>query len=180
MPNGPRTFHLVLVAAFVALGTAGLSAKESASTVTCTDGTTSKGGKGACSHHGGIAQGAAAAPSGVKIVSPEPDAAHVGTRVRCNDGSSSPHGVRGACSGHGGIDLIPANDNSGAKPSGTKPAKVTAPVSTPHSEPMNTPSAAMPGGATAKCKDGSLSNSKHHSGTCSGHGGVDQWLDGSK
>jgi hypothetical protein len=34
--------------------------------------------------------------------------------------------------------------------------------------------------ATAKCKDGTYSKSTHHSGTCSKHGGVDQWLDGSK
>jgi hypothetical protein len=32
------------------------------------------------------------------------------------------------------------------------------------------------GVATAKCKDGTYSNSKSHSGACSHHGGVDQWL----
>jgi hypothetical protein len=31
-------------------------------------------------------------------------------------------------------------------------------------------------GASAKCNDGSYSHSQHRSGTCSGHGGVDQWL----
>lgn len=31
-------------------------------------------------------------------------------------------------------------------------------------------------GATAKCRDGSYSHSQHRSGTCSGHGGVAQWL----
>lgn len=33
-----------------------------------------------------------------------------------------------------------------------------------------------PSGATAKCKDGSYSMSKTHSGSCSHHGGVAQWL----
>jgi hypothetical protein len=33
-----------------------------------------------------------------------------------------------------------------------------------------------PTGATAKCKDGTYSKSQHHSGTCSSHGGVAQWL----
>ena len=33
-----------------------------------------------------------------------------------------------------------------------------------------------PPGATAKCKDGTYSFSKHHSGTCSGHKGVAEWL----
>ncbi len=33
-----------------------------------------------------------------------------------------------------------------------------------------------PPGATAVCRDGTYSFSTHHSGTCSGHGGVDHWL----
>jgi hypothetical protein len=33
-----------------------------------------------------------------------------------------------------------------------------------------------PPGATAICRDGDYSFSTHHSGTCSGHGGVKQWL----
>ena len=41
-------------------------------------------------------------------------------------------------------------------------------------DPVQAPSA--PAGATAKCNDGTYSFSKHHSGTCSGHGGVAEWL----
>lgn len=33
-----------------------------------------------------------------------------------------------------------------------------------------------PPGATAICRDGQYSYSQHHSGTCSGHGGVATWL----
>ena len=33
------------------------------------------------------------------------------------------------------------------------------------------------GSATAVCKDGSSSYSQHRSGTCSGHGGVEKWLE---
>jgi Protein of unknown function (DUF3761) len=36
-----------------------------------------------------------------------------------------------------------------------------------------------PPGATAQCRDGTYSFSQHHSGTCSHHGGVAVWLDGS-
>ncbi len=36
-----------------------------------------------------------------------------------------------------------------------------------------------PPGSTAKCRDGTYSRSQHHSGTCSHHGGVAVWLDGS-
>jgi hypothetical protein len=39
------------------------------------------------------------------------------------------------------------------------------------SEPQQPPS-----GATAKCRDGDWSFSQHHSGTCSGHGGVAEWV----
>jgi peptidoglycan hydrolase-like protein with peptidoglycan-binding domain len=37
-------------------------------------------------------------------------------------------------------------------------------------------SSGIPSGATAQCGDGSYSFSLHHSGTCSHHGGVSQWL----
>jgi Protein of unknown function (DUF3761) len=38
---------------------------------------------------------------------------------------------------------------------------------------------AIPGfSATARCRDGTLSYSAHHQGTCSHHGGVSVWLDG--
>ncbi|MCV7350412.1 DUF3761 domain-containing protein [Mycobacterium parmense] len=33
-----------------------------------------------------------------------------------------------------------------------------------------------PPGATAQCRDGDYSFSTHHTGTCSGHGGVSRWL----
>jgi len=36
-----------------------------------------------------------------------------------------------------------------------------------------------PPGATARCKDGTYSYSQHRQGTCSYHGGVAAWLDGS-
>jgi hypothetical protein len=39
--------------------------------------------------------------------------------------------------------------------------------------------ASPPPGATARCRDGTYSYSKHRSGTCSQHGGVAQWLSGS-
>jgi|ERR1700722_19109083 len=35
----------------------------------------------------------------------------------------------------------------------------------------------IPSGATAQCRDGSYSFSRHHRGTCSHHGGVARWLD---
>ncbi|HEY3597123.1 MAG TPA: DUF3761 domain-containing protein [Paraburkholderia sp.] len=34
----------------------------------------------------------------------------------------------------------------------------------------------VPEGASARCRDGTYSFSRHHSGTCSRHGGVESWL----
>ncbi len=41
--------------------------------------------------------------------------------------------------------------------------------------PAKTQSGAVPPDASAKCADGTYSFSRHHSGTCSRHGGVAQW-----
>ncbi|HLX03647.1 MAG TPA: DUF3761 domain-containing protein [Trinickia sp.] len=41
--------------------------------------------------------------------------------------------------------------------------------------PAKTKSGATPVGASAKCADGTYSFSRHHSGTCSRHGGVAEW-----
>ncbi|MEK7617598.1 MAG: DUF3761 domain-containing protein [Patescibacteria group bacterium] len=42
--------------------------------------------------------------------------------------------------------------------------------------PTKTQDNSVPAGASARCRDGSYSFSQHRSGTCSGHGGVAQWL----
>ena len=42
--------------------------------------------------------------------------------------------------------------------------------------PAHTVTGETPAGATAKCRDGTFSFSRHHSGTCSHHGGVANWL----
>ena len=41
--------------------------------------------------------------------------------------------------------------------------------------PAKTTNGRVPTGASAKCVDGTYSFSRHHSGTCSRHGGVAQW-----
>ncbi len=42
--------------------------------------------------------------------------------------------------------------------------------------PAHSLSGGAPQGASAQCRDGTYSFSRHHSGTCSRHGGVAQWL----
>ena len=58
-----------------------------------------------------------------------------------------------------------------------KPATVTAPAKGAKLAPTPSvsPKTAEPG-ATARCQDGTFSHSKQHSGSCSRHGGVAQWL----
>jgi hypothetical protein len=112
--------------------------------------------------------------------------------VTCKDGSTAPHGGRGACSKHGGINKDAAAPAAPAAPAAAaaapaKPAAPAAPAAAP-AKPEKAEKAAKTGeksvngdatGATAKCKDGSFSHSKTHTGTCSRHGGVAEWLDGS-
>lgn len=120
----------VAAACFVAPVTLNAQATATAATVTCKDGTTSKAGKGACSHHGGVNKSAAASaatssPSSAAAPSPAPAAAATspktastaaagkgtsenndptGAIAKCKDGlySHSKH-RSGTCSKHGGV-----------------------------------------------------------------------------
>jgi hypothetical protein len=84
--------------------------------------------------------------------------------------------------------------SNGTKVAAVQPAPVqtTAPSTTTPSSPTSSTSSgdgytnvdgnyvqspgSDPAGASAKCRDGSYSYSQHRSGTCSGHGGVAEWL----
>ena len=97
-----------IVGALAFLLLVGTASAKTAETVTCTDGTTSAPGKGACSHHGGVAKGAAAAPadaSGKKSTARVPLAQRAeGATAKCGDGTywhSPVHG--GACAHHQGV-----------------------------------------------------------------------------
>ncbi len=89
----------------------------------------------------------------------------------CGDGTTTNASGKGACSGHGGVQKAsPGTTGAMATPAADAalpPAKLTPSAST---------SASPPAGATAKCKDGTYSKSKNHSGACSRHGGVANWL----
>jgi hypothetical protein len=60
-----------------------------------------------------------------------------------------------------------------AKPPVSMPANT---VTKPAATPVAAATAGAPAGAAAQCKDGTYSMSKHHSGSCSHHGGVAKWL----
>jgi hypothetical protein len=110
----------------------------------------------------------------------------------CKDGTTSAATGKGACSGHGGVQKAAksaAAATGSATPAAAAPAAPAAPSpaaapaapaakSAPamKSAPTATAGNTDPTGATAKCKDGTYSKSQHHSGTCSSHGGVAEWL----
>lgn len=126
------------------------------------------------------------------------------TPTTCKDGSTSDVTGRGACSGHGGvlkIKKMKVKETAAATPAASMPAAATAPAAAattvaaaptakastmtkaaPEAKaseskaPTMAASSTDPVGATAKCKDGSYSHSKHHGGSCSNHGGVADWL----
>jgi hypothetical protein len=74
---------------------------KTAATVTCTDGTTAKAGRGACSHHGGIAKGGTSSSAPAAASANTGDAA--GASAKCKDGTYSHSTHNGACSHHGGV-----------------------------------------------------------------------------
>jgi hypothetical protein len=118
-------------------------------------------------------------------------AADTAAATTCQDGTTSTATGRGACSGHGGVRKASATSGAtapsaaapaapaAAAPAATPPPATTAKpaTSTAKSAPTGTADAT---GATAKCKDGTYSKSQTHSGTCSSHGGVAQWLNAPK
>jgi len=146
-----RTLLALLVASTLAFSS-GLSFAQDAATVTCKDGSTSKAGKGACSHHGGVNRGAASTSS-TSAPAPAPSS----SKSKAPSASPAPEAPAPTPQ--------PAAKSTHAHP--------TTPGSTGASKAANTD----PTGALAQCKDGTYSHSKKHSGACSHHGGVAKWLD---
>jgi hypothetical protein len=99
----------------------------------------------------------------------------------CKDGTTSAAIGRGACSGHGGVQKA---SSAATAPAATATPSGAMPQSAPAAAAKSTASASKPASAgnvdptnaTAKCKDGTYSKSKHRSGSCSHHGGVAEWL----
>jgi len=186
-----RLLAIAALAAFAAAQAPLVLAASSSGTVICKDGTTSVGGQGACSGHGGIDKKATAAKAKERKSKAskeskekktkkesnerktEPAASTAEATVKCKDGTTS-KGGQGACSGHGGIDKGGGSAAPAAAPAAAKPARpAAAQTSASDQEPVSSDAS----GAIAKCNDGSYSHAKVHTGACSRHGGVAQWLD---
>jgi Protein of unknown function (DUF3761) len=96
----------------------------------------------------------------------------------CKDGTTSTATGRGACSGHGGVQKAGKSAAAAAAaPAATESASpAAASKAAPAAKAAATTGNTDPTGATAKCKDGTYSKSKHHTGSCSHHGGVAEFL----
>jgi len=149
----------LLAAAALALPAAAKTAKKA--DVTCNDGTTAKAGRGACSHHGGVAVAKAPADKAERSADKAAKSSKNKTRAELDQGKKETEKKSG-----GILDTI-----FGRKKADTAQGRSS--DTTPRSATRD----AKSGTPTAKCKDGTMSYSAHHSGTCSGHGGVDEWLD---
>jgi Protein of unknown function (DUF3761) len=129
--------------------------------VTCKDGSQSPPVRGACSHHGGVG-----AP---------------------NDTAKPTKDAKGkvTAKGNGAItdkqetseDIRQEKQNHGTK--AAKEGGLWSKMAGRSARPPERTTAKKSGSTapTAQCKDGSTSYSEHHSGTCSGHGGVEKWLE---
>ncbi len=110
--------------------------------LTCVDGTTSAGGRGACSGHGGVNKSASKANAttvrtevkAAKGAASKTEGAEV--TLTCTDGSISHTTGRGACSGHGGVKAASATSKTTGTPVQV-PATATPPTPTPRA--TNTP-----------------------------------------
>jgi hypothetical protein len=154
-----RSLLLPVVVALAAAPTA-----VYAQSVTCADGTTSEAGRGACSHHGGIAKTRASEPkreTSTRKTETSGRKTTTTTRVRCNDGSTSTATGRGACSRHGGV----AGDAD--RTSSREPSRESTREPTRESTRNADPSTSL----VVRCEDGTISIAQGR-GACSHHGGV--------
>ncbi|MGH7592838.1 MAG: DUF3761 domain-containing protein [Gemmatimonadales bacterium] len=165
------------------------------STGVCKDGsyTTAKSKSGACSNHGGVktwtgtavvAKTGVMAKTAAPMAAPAPTggAKPAGATGTCGDGSfTTAKSQSGACSRHGGVKAWYGATTAAATPMtapGAPPTAKTAGATTAGSrgKVLVAPIAGAPAAATALCNDGTYSESKHRSGSCSDHKGVKQWL----
>ena len=146
---------------------------RSGETVDCGDGTSSAGGQGACSHHGGVETASQSKSESDRSNGGTEDnngsvggdsrsGTRTGQTVQCRDGTSSAGG-QGACSHHGGVETA-SQPNSAREPASSPDGSADRSVNGESAD------------ASALCNDGTYSHTEHREGACSYHQGVQKWL----
>jgi hypothetical protein len=158
--GGENTMRNILVPLLSALAlslpaAAKSASKDAGAQVTCKDGSRSKSGRGACSHHGGVASAQAQQQ-------PQKSAKN---NAKVDNGDTATTGPAKSGDSGGILGTLFGKRGGSAQGRGS--------TATPRSSTREGKS----GTPTARCKDGTSSYSAHHSGTCSGHGGVAEWLE---
>jgi len=188
-----RVASAILVAGIFSVG---FVRTGTAATVTCKDGTTATGGRGACHGHGGVDKSASAgSTTSAPTAAAEPSGS--AATVTCKDGATAKAG-RGACHGHGGVAKAGTAESAPTPPHAKRTAPPVPAAAAPPSSPPRPPRAAAqptsppaqvatsthakaatadPSGAIARCRDGMYWHSAQHRGACSHHGGVESWTD---
>jgi hypothetical protein len=185
-----RCAGYLVTAVLLASGGVAWADGEDAVQVMCKDGTMSTAGRGACEGRGGVAEDQGTAeptkttPASIESgatekVPPKSNPVAQPAQVRCKDGVWVTVAT-GACSDRGGEDrtsLAPqAIPGAAPAPPARRESMAPNPKSTlTANPPLSDPDSAR---ASARCKDGSFAQATHHSATCSGHGGVEEWLQG--
>ena len=119
----------------------------SAGTTICTDGTTSTAERGACSHHGGVAK--------------HTERTRAKKHAQTRDREAQPRRTQRRSRAHEQLEPREQPDVQWAEPRHEH-------------HPIEKQEAITP---TAVCVDGDVSYALNHRGACSGHGGVQKWLD---
>lgn len=112
--------------------------------------------------------------SAVPAAKPTPVAATTSTTTRHYDCTKAGNANKAACKGMTPV-ATPAAPSAAAPTASNHSATAVQHRTTTTSTTGQNTNAGDPNGATAKCRDGSMSFSAHRSGTCSRHGGVAQF-----
>jgi hypothetical protein len=178
----PAARTLVTLVAGAFLPVALLAQAPKGATAKCKDGTysTSTSKQGMCSSHGGVAQLIAARRSSPARSSAKPAGAPVRHATAKSSRSHTTAPTRtGPKAGTAATPPAAAPSRTRrAAPSVRQPAPAPPrkPATGAEQLPTVAAPAGAPAGATAMCKDGTYSTSKVHTGACSHHGGVKEWL----
>ena len=155
---------LMVFAGTPASGTAQTAAKK----VECKDETYATAGSGACSGHGGV-KVSAVRKAGTDIKETAKKTGHDIKETAKKTGHDVKEGAKKA-----GRATAEAAETVGDKTK--EAAKKTGRAADKGEDKV---ADKLSSKATARCKDGTMSYAKNHTGACSRHGGVAEWLDGS-
>lgn len=199
MQKTARFFQSTSFSVALAFGAVALAAQGRPANATgeCKDGTysTAANKSGACSGHGGVKTWFANDKAGAKGAKDDAKAAGKATKDATEKaGKATAKGANAAAAatkdaaestGKATANGAKAAENAtkdAAETAGKATAKGAAAAGTATKDAAGSMKNAVksrpsdaPQDATAKCKDGTYSHAKQHSGACSGHGGVAEW-----